>query len=96
MSVLCLSWVSQGQQLLSTGSDGLLKLWTVKTHECVQTFDEHENKAWAMAISEDEKKVVTGGEDAVLVVWKDVTQEEKDKALEEASKYDDTYTLFVF
>lgn len=85
--MLRLCWVSEGQQLLSTGSDGLLKLWTVKTRQCVQTFDEHQGKAWAMAVSEDEKRLVTGAEDAALVMWRDVTQEEKDKAAEEAARY---------
>ena len=54
--------------------------------QCVQTFDQHQDKAWAMAVSEDEKRVVTGGEDAALVLWRDVTQEEKDKAVEEAAR----------
>ena len=31
-------------QLLSAGGDGLLKLWNVRTTECVNTFDEHEGK----------------------------------------------------
>lgn len=79
--------MSEGQQLLSTASDGLLKLWTIKTRQCVQTFDEHQDKTWAMAVSEDEKRVVTGGEDAALVLWRDVTQEEKEKAAEEAARY---------
>lgn len=87
MSVLRVCWVSEGQQLLSTASDGLLKLWTVKTRQCVQTFDEHQDKTWAMAVSKDETRVVTGGEDAVLVLWRDVTQEEKEKAAEEAARY---------
>ena len=31
-------------QLLSSGGDGLLKLWSVRTAECINTFDEHEGK----------------------------------------------------
>ncbi len=31
-------------QVLSTGADGLAKLWNVASGECVNTFDEHEDK----------------------------------------------------
>ena len=35
-------------QLLSTGADALMKLWSVRTSECTATFDAHEGKvrAW--------------------------------------------------
>jgi hypothetical protein len=59
-SVLALSFVSAGTQLLSTGSDGLLKLWSVKTSECLNTFDEHEDKVWALAAADDGATVYTG------------------------------------
>lgn len=26
------------------GADGLVKLWTVKTNECIATYDQHEDK----------------------------------------------------
>lgn len=86
VSVMRLSWVSHGQQLLSIGSEGLLKMWTVKTRQCVFTGDEHEDRAWALAVSRDETKIVTGGEDASLIIWKDVTQDEKDQELAEAAR----------
>lgn len=87
MAVLQVHWLSQGQQMLSTASDGLLKLWNVRTHQCCQTYDEHEDRAWALAVSKDETKVVTGGEDSRLVLWNDVTQQDKLKAEEEADRY---------
>lgn len=37
-----------GMQIVSCSGDGLLKLWTVKTSECVATFDAHEGKIWAL------------------------------------------------
>lgn len=27
-----------------SGADGLVKLWTVKTNECIATYDQHEEK----------------------------------------------------
>ena len=42
--VLCiLKWFCT-YVLLSSGSEGLLKLWTIKTNECIKTFDQHLDK----------------------------------------------------
>ena len=30
--------------MVSTGADGLVKLWGVRTSECTATFDEHDGK----------------------------------------------------
>jgi len=58
-----------------------MKLWTIKTGECVNTFDEHEDKIWSLAVRGEQ--VVTGGADSLLLVWKDVTTDENDKKIEE-------------
>lgn len=34
-------------QIMSCGADGLLKLWSVASGECVNTLDEHEDKVRA-------------------------------------------------
>ena len=36
-------------QLLTAGADGLLKLWSIKTSECIGTFDNHDGRVWALA-----------------------------------------------
>lgn len=46
------------------------------------TFDEHSNKAWSLCVSKDESRFVSGGADGRLVIWKDVTQEEREIELE--------------
>jgi len=38
-------------QVLSAGADGLLKLWSVRSGECVATFDEHADKVRATGCS---------------------------------------------
>ena len=75
-------FLNHGTQLVSTGSDGLLKLWNIKSNDCVGTFDEHDNKVWALCVSKDEMKFVSGDADGKLVVWKDVTEEELEEELE--------------
>lgn len=52
-----------------SGSDGLVKLWTIKSSECVRTFDEHDAKVWALCVSSDESKMVSGAADGTFVQW---------------------------
>jgi WD40 repeat protein len=47
--------------VLSAGADGLVKLWSLRTGECVNTFDEHTGKIWAMTSGgKTESMLVTG------------------------------------
>nr|CAD7264084.1 unnamed protein product [Timema shepardi] len=48
-SVLRAEFLSRGMQLITTGADGLLKLWSIKSSECVATFDHHNARVWALA-----------------------------------------------
>lgn len=49
-SALNVRFLRRGTQLVSSGADGLVKLWTVRTGECVNTFDAHTQKIWALAV----------------------------------------------
>lgn len=70
-----------------SGSDGLIKLWTIKTNECVETFDQHTDKVWALAVSPSEQFVVSGGSDSVINLWRDDSKEKEDlRAHEEEQK----------
>lgn len=60
-------------QLVSTGSDGLIKLWTIKSRECINTFDKHTDKVWALAVRTDESEFITGGSDSLIARWEDYT-----------------------
>ena len=55
---------------MCSGSDGLVKLWTIKNSECVKTFDEHEGKVWALTTNSTEEHVVTGADDSSIIIWK--------------------------
>jgi len=48
-SVLTVRFVNRGMQLISGASDGLVRLWTIRTGECENTFDEHADRVWALA-----------------------------------------------
>ena len=59
-----------------------MKLWTIKTSDCVATFDEaHEGKIWSMALTHDGKHLVSGGADSVLNIWTDVSAQDAEDAL---------------
>lgn len=63
--------------MLSCGDDAVVKLWTIKTSECIGTFeDAHDNKIWAMSITPDQKRVITGGADSVINIWQDVSAQD--------------------
>ena len=51
-------------------SEGLLKLWTLKTSTCEKTFEAHQSKAWALAVHPNEELIVSGGADSTLITWK--------------------------
>ena len=59
--------------MVSSGADGLVKLWTVRTSECEATLDAHEDKVWAMDVSKDGSEFITGGADSIINVWHDKT-----------------------
>jgi WD40 repeat protein len=42
--VLRVDFLTSGMQLLTSSSDGLVKLWNIKDEECVKTLDNHEDK----------------------------------------------------
>jgi U3 small nucleolar RNA-associated protein 13 len=91
--VLKVHFLNNGTQLISTGSDGLIKLWNRKADECVGTFDEHSDKLWALCVSKDEMKFVSGGADGKINVWKDVTSELYE---EEMEKRNDIILKYAF
>lgn len=53
-----------------SGSDGLMKLWVIKSNTCVSTMDEHEDKVWSVTVNKEEDHIVTGGADSSIILWK--------------------------
>ena len=39
-----MTFVTRGMQLVSSGNDGLVKVWTIRTNECATTLDGHSDK----------------------------------------------------
>ena len=57
--MLSVQFVNQGLQLLSSSADGLIRLWTIRTGECENTFDRHNDKIWAITIAPETSKTTT-------------------------------------
>ncbi len=75
-SVLRLYWINKGMQMVSSGADGLIKVWNLVKSENIATYNEHdEGKVWALAYSETEGKIFSGGSDSKVLQWDDVTAE---------------------
>lgn len=64
--------------MISSSVDGIVKIWNVKKAVCVNTFEMHEEKVWALDTCG--KYIVTGAADSHLKLWLDNTMEEEYKA----------------
>lgn len=43
-SVLRVDFITAGLQLVSTASDGLVRVWNIRDEDCAATLDNHEEK----------------------------------------------------
>ncbi len=57
-----------------------MKLWDARSSECVNTWEAHEDKVWAMDTVQDGVQVLSGGGDGRVVVWDDCTEEDTQEA----------------
>lgn len=75
-SILRVGFINNGLQVISAGSDGLIKIWDLKRNECLATLDEHSDRIWALAIQNDGDRIITGDASAIIKIWKDSTDDE--------------------
>lgn len=85
-SILRGEFISKGLQILSAGSDGLIKVWNIKTSDCATTLDKHEGRIWTIAVAGNEMNFYSGGSDSQLIRWKDVTVEKKTEVVKVAQE----------
>ena len=80
-SILRVGFINNGLQVVSAGSDGLMKIWDLKKNECLATLDEHSDRIWALAIQNDGDRIITGDASATIKIWKDSTDDEIAEAI---------------
>lgn len=73
-AVNCLRTTRDGRFLYSGGGDGVARVWTVQTGECLRTLRGHSGSVKSMAILPDGKFAITGSEDQRINLW-DVANE---------------------
>lgn len=98
-SVLNVRLTHLGQQCITASADGLLRLYSLRNQTCERVMEEHEDRVWAIEtfyelkenrdatqpynISNAEHYLISGGSDSRIVLWKDVTREEEELAIQE-------------
>lgn len=55
--------------LLTASKDGLIKLWELKSKQCVETHLAHSGECWALGASADNDTVITCGSKDQVKVW---------------------------
>ncbi|KRX67521.1 Transducin beta-like protein 3 [Trichinella sp. T9] len=84
-----------GLRLISVDSNGLLKLWSLRSGLCEKTYDAHDGAAQALAVAPPTSAadgtskptvIATGGDDCSTLVWRDVTDERMEQAQEQRAK----------
>ena len=59
----------RGTSLVTGCKDGLIRVWSVEGQHCVQTLTQHQGEVWALGLSGDGTRLVSGGRDTRLFVW---------------------------
>nr|CCC94660.1 predicted WD40 repeat protein [Trypanosoma congolense IL3000] len=86
IAVLQLSFFNNGTQLVTGNAEGVLRVWAIAAAETVWSGEIHEDKIWALSVSEGSDGSVvffSGSADGVLVALEDYTAEEAQRVREE-------------
>jgi len=80
-------WLNAGLQIASASVDGIVKIWNVSKQSCLNSFEMHEERIWALDFAEiyneedSEQRpnlmMLTGGSDSKVKIWEDSTKEEE-------------------
>lgn len=69
--------------LLSVSKDGLIKLWELKSQQCIETHLAHSNECWSLGINKSKNLAITSGNKDQVKVWAiDLTQPDTQKIVE--------------
>jgi WD40 repeat protein len=67
--VLSVAFSPDGQQALSGGSDGTVRLWDINSRTEVRRLRGHTGEVWYVTFSPDGKYILSGGADGFLRLW---------------------------
>ena len=61
--------ISSEKQILFSTSGKLIKLWDIRTGECLKTLEGHSNSVTSIALSPDNQLLVSGSYDETAKLW---------------------------
>ncbi|CAD1810837.1 WD domain, G-beta repeat family protein [Candida parapsilosis] len=74
---------SMDDYILTSSKDGLLKLWELKSQQCIETHLAHSSECWSMGVNSDKSMVITTGNKDQVKVWGvDLSREDGEKIYE--------------
>lgn len=74
---------SMEDYLMSVSKDGLIKLWDLKSQQCVETHVAHSSECWSLGTDTERGLVFTAGNRDEIKVWKlDLTEPDTQKIVE--------------
>ena len=57
--------------IICSDDSGLVKLWNIKDNELVGTFEQHDERCWALTCDKsNQDRMITGCAGATITVWK--------------------------
>lgn len=72
--------------LVSVSKDGLIKLWELKSQQCIESHLAHSNECWSMGINSTKNVLITSGNKDQVKVWLlDLSQPDTKKISERGS-----------
>ena len=76
---MSVSWSGKGDTIISTGSDGVMRVWDLAKTECTEAIEAHEERCWSLTqlnpSDENDQSMITCGADGKVVVWADISEE---------------------
>lgn len=82
-SVQVLAFTSDSQHLLSSGLDGIIKLWDLNSYSCIFNLQAH--TTWCKSLSVIGNFLFSGSHDQKVILW-DLSKLELVKTVDESSK----------
>ncbi|ESO09508.1 hypothetical protein HELRODRAFT_109714 [Helobdella robusta] len=68
--VTCVCLSKDGQYLVSSSTDGSLKIWNMEQEKLQRTLIGHRDEVWCCTISNDNELVVSGSRDQTIRLWR--------------------------
>ncbi|QPG76273.1 hypothetical protein FOA43_003659 [Brettanomyces nanus] len=69
--------------LLTTAKDGLIKLWDLKSQQCIETHMAHSGECWSLALNTTKEMCITCGMENQVKIWKIDLSQDNTKIIEQ-------------